>query len=180
MCDKPDKSFASYNMAKTSWHTISRRINLLILTVNSYQEGIKNTNLSWKLYEFLNEPIKLSKFNFLGGLFMKVVFIIWISLIFMGCGLILPTSSFVKPSGPNRYSIKVFEGRGEDIYLKWDNQMQQTCGSKKAVTINQTFVKNPQGLNYLQGLFQCKWCKVEERQGQQWSCLFLHITNRNS
>ncbi|HOQ41313.1 MAG TPA: hypothetical protein PLG94_08365 [Smithellaceae bacterium] len=87
---------------------------------------------------------------------MKVVFIIWISLIFMGCGLILPTSSFVKPSGPNRYSIKVFEGRGEDIYLKWDNQMQQTCGSKKAVTINQTFVKNPQGLNYLQGLFQCK------------------------
>ena len=87
---------------------------------------------------------------------IKVIAVIWACLTFAGCELILPTQAFIKPSGTNRYSIKVFEGRGSDIYLKWDQEAKKQCGSKKAVTINQTYIKNPDGLNYLQGLFQCK------------------------
>lgn len=73
-----------------------------------------------------------------------------------GCGqMLLPTSSDTTPIGKGKYSIKVYQGRGDDMYKKWEDEGARLCGGKKFKTKDRQYVKNPDGLNYLVGVIEC-------------------------
>lgn len=90
----------------------------------------------------------------------KVIIIIGTIFIFTSCSLLwtvtVPTFSDIKPAGKNKYSIKVLEGTGLNIYSRWDEDAKKQCGSKKMVTTSQQYINNSKGVNYLEGTFVCK------------------------